>query len=282
MSLRCVFVLVLCILTCSVGVARADDLADLTTMLGLWGFPTADDRTVSVGVVPQDFLPLPQPTGLRVVGSASGSLGGKIVGDLRFYTGPEGIAVDAAAYERQLESAGWSPVGSVMAFSMPGVAQNFCKAKVAMVAVRTMQQYLVVRVDRTANSCATLPMAMRGALAIAKAPFPQFSAPEGTRFVGASVQTMNNVAQIATIRLTSQQAATSILAGFMHQMTEAGWTAQTQPTTGGDSQAFSVRDASGRGWLAALAVSATGGGAYIFTATAFAMEGSANATTALR
>jgi hypothetical protein len=276
MSLRRVFVLVLCILAGSLGVACADDTDALRTMLALSMFPNGE---VQVGALPTDGFTIPQPSGLRVLGSITGSSNGKVTSEVLYYEAIPGSAPSAPAYAygQKLISAGWrpafSPIANIFASALTGQAapQTMCKAGMPTINVRAVHEYLIVRVDVGPGICASLqhmPGSMQ-APSVAKAPYPVFAAPDGSTFVGGSKQTFNGVSHLASIGINSSLEATVILSGLAQQMVNAGWKSKTALASDGDTQAFAIKDKDGVDWIAALSVVSIAPNEYLFTASAF-------------
>jgi hypothetical protein len=267
----------LCVVLAS-SVARADDLDNARTMLGLVGYPGFRETGESMDALPNDAIPIPLPEGLTILGSVYRSSKGEIVSEIRVYKAPDGSVPDDVSYLRQLSDAGWHawvPVPIANVFAIPGAmrpARSVCKDDTSTVLVQAEGQYLILRINRFVALCnklgPILPPAARSYVPL-MAPFPLFTAPEGVAFAG-SQQAFGARTHLAAVGLTSTHDASVTLAAFAQQMLAAGWASENAPTEGGDSEAFTVRDKGGNEWIAVLTVvPVDSSNTYFFTATAF-------------
>jgi hypothetical protein len=271
---------------------HADGPDATQAMLGVAALPGAQDRTVYAGALPKGMLLIPQPTGLTLLGSIAGSKDGKETSEVRYYEAPPGSVPDLAGYQRQLGDQGWSIFGGLAAPTIPfilpnasGAARTFCKTGSPTIAVRADQQYLVVQANAAPGLCTSAlaaALARRGMPGVSKAPYPLFAPPDGAIFVGTAKQTFSGDANVASIGLVSTQSAGVLVTALAKQMTDAGWKLKTAATSAADSDAFSIRDANGVDWVAALSVVQVGSGMYLFTASAFKLSETTSHSVAAR
>ncbi|MGB6986022.1 MAG: hypothetical protein WBD74_08650 [Candidatus Aquilonibacter sp.] len=281
---------ILSIVLAAGGIARADDLDTVRTMLGLASLPNAQARDAYVGTLPKGMLFVPQPTGLTLLGSvAAASTDGKLTAEVLFYGAPAGSVPDLAGYAQQLASAGWNlyAPGGIPALPFaytPALAaypRTFCKTGGLTITVHPDHEYLVVQASTVGGLCAST-LARRITPTISKAPYPMFSPPDGSMFVGSSKQTFSGSAHVASIGLVSNQSAAALLTPLAKQMTDAGWKIKTVAASAPDSEAFSIRDTDGIDWIAALSLVQVGSGMYLFTASAFKLSETVNHTVSTR
>jgi hypothetical protein len=290
MSLRRVFVLALCTVAGSLGVARADDTDALRTMLGLSNFG-ALQSAVNVGALPKDGFPIPQPKGLSVVGSATATSNGKVTNEILYYVAPEGSVPDVATYAQDLINAGWQSTlpmmpPSVFASSLQTqITVTVCKKGGPGITVHAARQYLIIRADAFGGMCTMdmpSPNRMNRRPTIAKAPYPVFTAPDGSSFAGATKATFTGVSDVTATGITSNESGDVLLGAFAKQMMNAGWTARSG-SSGSDGEGFRIRDKSGDDWVASLSVVNVSDNLYLLTVSAFKVsETGVNAVTAAR
>ena len=242
-------------------------------MFALSNFPTAQTQTQTIGSIPKDVFPgIPTPEGLTIVGGITGAYGGKVTAEALFYAAAEGSVPDVAAYAALLTRAGWTSQFPASPFAARGFPQNLCKPNMPALTVLAAGRYIVVRAAIN-GPCplAHMPGALPGVTQpkMSIAPYPHFTAPDGSSFVGFSKATFNGNSHVTATGVTSALSPDALLGDFSKQMTAAGWAAKNAVTAGGDSAVFSIRDKDGIDWIAVLTVVTIANGTDIFTASAF-------------